>query len=117
MDREGGFSLIEMMIVVAIIGVLTSILIPVYSNYQKKTSIKACLFEVKRYSNLVYVDIFDQNELTAPFSPTVNACESITDASTMDQDNIQKITGVVKRYSDVKIECDLEKGSKCIIVE
>ncbi|MEN4982534.1 type IV pilin protein [Acinetobacter modestus] len=117
MDREGGFSLIEMMVVVAIIGILTSIMIPAYSSYQKKTSIKACLFEVKRYSNLVYVDLFDQNDSTTPFPPTISACESITDASTMDENNIQKIVGVVKRYSDVKIECDLQKGSKCIIVE
>lgn len=47
MKRQQGFSLVELMIVVAIIGALTAIAIPAYKDYVKKSEATAALATLK----------------------------------------------------------------------
>ena len=61
---QQGFTLIELMIVVAIIGILAAVAIPAYNNYTKKARFSEVLSIGDSYKLAVAVCYTDTNDLT-----------------------------------------------------
>ena len=123
MNAQKGFTLIELMIVVAIIGILAAIAIPAYQNYTKKSADTACLAETKSYANLLYVYLSDPSaNRVLPSAPAANSgsCASvvptpaITDATKVEA---VKVVGTPRNGTDkVTAVCDFSTGASCKLV-
>lgn len=113
---SAGFTLVELMIVIAIIAIIAAIALPAYQTYVTATSERACLGEAKHYANAVYYALYSPDShlgTSEPVpAPANQTCQDTTDASAWTQASTRVITAA-PLHSSKRVLCDLARGVPC----
>jgi type IV pilus assembly protein PilA len=105
--QQKGFTIIEVMIVVAIIGILAGIAMASYIDYTRRTANGACLAETRGQLASVMIALAD-NSPVPTFKTT--ACEWIVVAA----DN-KSLTAYPVSPGNKGILCDLDSSTICVV--
>ncbi|WP_165310307.1 pilin [Vibrio ziniensis] len=90
-----GFTLIELMIVVSIIGILSSIAVPVYKNYLLKAEANAVMSLLRSLQTNIDLEILETGSFPSQLS-TIASPEQIRDMGELHLENINRENGDIR---------------------
>lgn len=108
--QQQGFTLIELMIVVAVIGVLAAIAVPQYQNYVKKSALGTALASASAYKTIAEDNIATTNafpEISATFGIGTIAATS----AAIDTAKGNNITATINQGSGNGLKVQLNRAA------
>lgn len=106
--KSKGFTLIELMIVVAIIAILAAVALPAYNTYRVGAAESACQAEMKNYASFALATLHNGE---MPEAAPKKACVSADDATVVGAN----IVGTPQAPGVKMTRCDMSSGN-CLIV-